>query len=58
MSVGRTDLEGGSWQELMNSLHQIVAKLPADVKVYTGHGPCTTIGEEKAMNPYFRVINQ
>ena len=54
MSVGRTDLEGGSWQQLMQSLHRVLAPLPADVKVLTGHGPATTIGEEVAMNPYFR----
>lgn len=53
MSVGRTDLEGGSWQQLMDSLRRVVASLPADVKVYTGHGPATIIGEEIQMNPYF-----
>ena len=55
MSVGRTDLEGGSWQQLMMSLHRVVAKLPTDVKVYTGHGPTTTIGDELRMNPYLRL---
>ena len=55
MSVGRTDLEGGSWQQLIESLHNVVAKLPADVTVYTGHGPSTTIGEELRLNPYLRV---
>ena len=54
MSVGRTDLEGGSWQQLMLSLHNVLALLPADVKVFTGHGPATTIGDEVCMNPYFR----
>ena len=54
MSVGRTDLEGGSWPQLMDSLQHVVAKLPADVTVYTGHGPNTTIGTELRMNPYFR----
>ena len=53
MSVGRTDLEGGSWQQLMNSLHQVIAPLPADVEVYTGHGPTTLINDEIHMNPYF-----
>ena len=52
MSVGRTDLEGGSWQQLMLSLHNVLALLPADVKVFTGHGPATTIGDEVRMNPY------
>lgn len=54
MSVGRTDLEGGSWQQLLHSLHHVLAPLPADVKVFTGHGPATTIGDEVCMNPYFR----
>ena len=53
MSVGRTDLQGGSWQQLMHSLHHVVAVLPQDVKVFTGHGPATTIGDETHMNPYF-----
>ena len=53
MSVGRTDLQGGSWQQLMHSLHHVVALLPKDVKVFTGHGPSTTIGDETSMNPYF-----
>lgn len=54
MSVGRSDLEGGSWTALTASLRNVVAQLPADVKVYTGHGPCTTIGDELAMNPYLK----
>lgn len=53
MSVGRTDLQGGSWQQLMQSIATRLATLPDDVTVYTGHGPLTTIGEEKRMNPYF-----
>lgn len=54
MSVGRTDLEGGSWEQLMASLQQVLAPLPADVRVFTGHGPATTMGDEVRMNPYFR----
>ena len=53
MSVGRTDLQGGSWQQLMHSLKHVVAVLPQEVKVYSGHGPSTTISEETRMNPYF-----
>jgi glyoxylase-like metal-dependent hydrolase (beta-lactamase superfamily II) len=52
MSVGRTDLPGGSWTQLMESLDKLVL-LPGDVKVYTGHGPSTLMSEEKRMNPYF-----
>jgi len=54
MSVGRTDLEGGSWQQLMSSLQQVLKPLPADVTVFTGHGPATKIGDEVMMNPYLR----
>lgn len=52
MSIGRTDFEGGSWSEMCNSLKQVLATLPADTKVYPGHGPLTTIGEEVQYNPY------
>ena len=54
MSVGRTDLEGGSWQQLIRSLQVVVADLPDDVKVYPGHGPITSIKEEKQFNPFLR----
>ena len=54
MSVGRTDLQRGSWTELMNSMHRIVAKLPEDTIVYTGHGPKTIIRDELSMNPYLK----
>lgn len=54
MSIGRTDFEGGSWSEMCNSLKQVLATLPADTKVYPGHGPLTTIGEEVQYNPYMR----
>ena len=54
MSVGRTDLPGGSWSQLLESLQTVVATLPTDTVVYCGHGPKTTIGDELRMNPYFR----
>ncbi len=54
MSIGRTDFEGGSWTEMIHSLTQVLAKLPADTKVYPGHGESTTIGEELQYNPYMR----
>ena len=54
MSIGRTDFERGSWSDMMHSLRAVVAQLPADTTVYTGHGPNTTIGDELRMNPYFR----
>ena len=54
MSIGRTDFERGSWPDMEQSLHEVVARLPKDVTVYCGHGPTTTIAEEMAMNPYLR----
>ncbi|HET7153170.1 MAG TPA: MBL fold metallo-hydrolase [Candidatus Kapabacteria bacterium] len=51
-SVGRTDLRGGSWEALMESLHVKVLGLPDDVTVYPGHGPMTTIGTERMFNPF------
>jgi glyoxylase-like metal-dependent hydrolase (beta-lactamase superfamily II) len=52
MSVGRTDFDRGNYNDLMDSLHNVVAKLPADTVVYSGHGPKTTIGEELRYNPF------
>ncbi|GAB2671080.1 MBL fold metallo-hydrolase [Paenibacillus thermoaerophilus] len=51
-SVGRTDLPGGSWNELLNSIHGVLFELNDDIRVYPGHGPGTTIGYEKEHNPY------
>ena len=53
MSVGRTDLPGGSWEQLINSLSTVIAHLPAETTVYPGHGPKTNILDEVRMNPYF-----
>ncbi len=49
--VGRTDLPGGDYDTLMASVGRLLA-LPDDTIVYPGHGPTTTIGEEKANNPF------
>jgi hydroxyacylglutathione hydrolase len=51
-SVGRTDLPGGSFDTLMESIHQRLFTLPDSVVVYPGHGPATTVGEEKISNPF------
>lgn len=51
-SVGRTDLPGGSTQQLINSIHNTFFTLDDSTVVYPGHGPATTIGFEKANNPY------
>ena len=51
-SIGRTDLLGGSLDELMNSIKSRLFKLDDDVTVYSGHGPETTIGNEVRSNPF------
>lgn len=51
-SIGRTDLPGGDFDTLIESIHQKLFVLPDDVVVYPGHGPSTTIGEEKVSNPF------
>ncbi len=51
-SVGRTDLPGGDWDTLARSIRDRLLVLPDDVRVYPGHGPATTIGEERASNPF------
>ncbi|MFK7694501.1 MBL fold metallo-hydrolase [Paenibacillus sp. HJGM_3] len=52
LSVGRTDLPGGSERELLESIHGTLFEFADDVKVYPGHGGLTTIGYERAHNPY------
>jgi glyoxylase-like metal-dependent hydrolase (beta-lactamase superfamily II) len=51
-SIGRTDLPGGSHESLVRNIKEKLFNLPDDVKVYPGHGPATTIGEEKRLNPF------
>jgi hydroxyacylglutathione hydrolase len=53
-SIGRTDLPGGSHESLVKNIREKLFTLPADVKVYPGHGPETTIGEEIKSNPYLK----
>ena len=50
-SVGRTDLEGGNWDELVQSVRTLLT-LPPDTLVYPGHGPTTTIAHERQANPF------
>lgn len=54
MSIGRTDLPGGSFQELIMSIEDKLFVLPDDTKVLCGHGPETTIGFEKENNPFLQ----
>lgn len=51
-SVGRTDLPGGELHELLASVAEQILPLPPETAVYPGHGPATTVGAEKAHNPY------
>jgi len=51
-SVGRTDLPGGSTEQLMDSIRTRLLPLGDDVTVYSGHGPLTTIGQERLTNPF------
>jgi len=53
-SIGRTDLPGGSLDKIMRSLHQRVLALPDETVVIPGHGPKTTIGEEREGNPFLK----
>ena len=52
-SCGRTDLPGGSWATILKSLKRLAA-MDKDYAVYPGHGPSTTLAEEKQWNPYMR----
>ncbi len=51
-SIGRTDLPGGNLDTLVQSIHSQLFTLPDEVVVYPGHGPATTVGEEKKFNPF------
>jgi glyoxylase-like metal-dependent hydrolase (beta-lactamase superfamily II) len=55
-SVGRTDLPGGSTAELYESLARVCLPLDDSTVVLSGHGPQTTIGQERATNPYLRQV--
>lgn len=51
-SIGRTDFPGGSYDQLRDGIHRKLFTLPDDTVIYPGHGPATTLGEEKQSNPY------
>jgi len=57
-SMGRYDLPGGSLEQLMNSIKTKLLVLPDNTKVFPGHGPVTTIGEEKRNNPFLQDFFQ
>lgn len=54
-SIGRTDLPGGSDRDMGKTLKERIAVLDADVVIYPGHGPETTVGYEKEHNPFLRM---
>jgi len=56
-SIGRTDLPGGSMQKILRSLHDKVLALPDETIVVPGHGPLTTIGEERESNPFLTNLD-
>lgn len=51
-SVGRTDFPGGSWEQLEKSIREQIYTLPNETRLLSGHGPETTVGEEKRNNPF------
>lgn len=51
-SIGRTDLPGGSHQQLLQAIHEKILRLPDEVVLYPGHGPQTTVGAERTSNPF------
>jgi hydroxyacylglutathione hydrolase len=55
-SIGRTDLPGGSYEQLIDSINRNILTLGDDVVVFSGHGEETTIGREKATNPFLTGV--
>ena len=53
-SIGRTDLPGGDFDTLISSIHKTFMSLPDDTRVYSGHGPMTTVGAERLHNPFLQ----
>jgi glyoxylase-like metal-dependent hydrolase (beta-lactamase superfamily II) len=53
-SIGRTDLPGGDYRQIISSIHTKLMRLPEEAIVVPGHGPQTTIGREKQQNPFLR----
>jgi glyoxylase-like metal-dependent hydrolase (beta-lactamase superfamily II) len=51
-SIGRTDLPGGSLDVLLRSIRDVLFRFPDEARVYPGHGPATTVGQEKRTNPF------
>ena len=54
-SIGRTDLPGGDFNVLIRSINEHIINLAEDTIVYSGHGPFTTVGQEKISNPFLQA---
>lgn len=55
-SIGRTDLPGGSWEQMQDSLARVILPRPDEMVVHCGHGGSTTIGQERATNPFLQGL--
>ncbi|MDR1370291.1 MAG: MBL fold metallo-hydrolase [Dysgonamonadaceae bacterium] len=55
-SIGRSDLWGGNMEQLISGIREKLLTLPDDTVVYPGHGPATTIENEKKNNPYLKIV--
>ena len=55
-SIGRTDLPGGSMDQLLSSVAELVRRFPPDALVHPGHGPDTSLGRELALNPFLSPL--
>ena len=55
-SIGRTDLPGGSWEQMQASLARVILPRPDEMVVHTGHGASTTIGRERRTNPFLQDL--
>lgn len=54
-SIGRTDLPGGSFEQLIDGIRRKLFTLPDETEIYSGHGPKTTVGQEKRYNPFVGI---
>lgn len=55
-SIGRTDLPGGDYRTLMHSIQTQILTLPDETRLLSGHGPATTVGEERRTNPFLQEL--
>lgn len=55
-SIGRYDLPGGDWDQLLASVRGLIDRFPPETVVYPGHGPATTLGRELETNPFLREL--